>query len=335
MGLGELSILSHVSLTAAVQEFKYGPADELATFFCPNPQPTDGGDSFKYDVLKADRDMAAPTVAGAPSKRVALQAVDQKSGRCIHVKEHKALDGDTLANLRQAGNRRREVAQRKIGQELMLLQRRSARLRNYAVAQMLTGTLAISEDDVKASIDYDVDSTHKPTASASWATSGTDIPTDIRTWKRLVMKDSGYTPTHAWCNEGVMAYLMANTAVKEYLGTGAYKAQIGATGQITEFMGLTWHVYDLGYIPSGGSFTRYIADDKVVLTPDPDGQWCNLQEGSTMIHPYGETDLVEAFGKHAYSLFKDDPAGVQIHTGDVFFPCLYIPDAVVYADVTP
>lgn len=334
MPLAELDILDFVAMTATVQEFHY-PELPIYDFLFPTSEETDGGRYFAYDLLKASRDIAQPTSPGAPSKNVALQAVGQKSGQMIRLAESKTLGGEMLANLRAMGRRSRERAAIKVAQEQRDLHRRNRRFKEYAAAKMLTGTLTISADDVKATLNYGIATAHKPTASASWATAGTDIPGDIRTWKRLIRQNSGYEPTHAICNEGVMKNLMANTAVKEYLGEGAYKAQVGRNGAITEFMGLTIHVWDHGYVPSGGSFTRFIADDKFIITPEPDGSWCKELVGSEYVAQPGSDELTEAFGEYSTAEIMRDPAGVKTIVGDNFIPAMPVPDAVVYADVTP
>lgn len=335
MPLGEVQeLLDHVSMTAVIEEFRYKNM-ELADFFCPNPEDLKGGDSFAYDILKASRDTAAPKTKGAPSKRVALMPVGRKAGSCIHMAEHKMLDGDRLANVRQMGSRERERAENYIARELRDLDRRRRRLRELAVAQTLTGTLTIDEDDVKATVDYEVDANHKPTASVSWATNSTDIPDDLDTWIDLIEKDSGFTPEHAWINRSVMRMLMDNTKVKDFLGTSEYKAQVGKLGYIREFHGLTWHIYSQGYVPAGGSFTRYIADERLILCPTPSPEWINILRGSTMIANLSAEDLVEVFGEYSHAILEQDPAGYKAIVGDTFIPALFVPDALVYADVTP
>jgi len=333
MPLGELSILNHVTLTEAVNEFKYGPQTALVDFYCPGPAAkTDGGDSFEYDILKADRGLAAPKSPDTPTKPVALTAVGYKRGRCIHVGEHKKISGDTLANLRKPGTREKN-AQERVSHELRSLNRRGARLRNWGVGQMLTGTLAIDEDDVKVSVDYEIPAANTTAAGATWATVGTDIPAHLDGWIEGVEQESGYTPLHVRCSRTVMRYLMANTKVKDFLGSSDYKAQVGKLGYIRDFHGLVWHVDNTGYKPNGGSFTRYVNESYISMTPEPDGEWCGLIEGSTEILPLGGTDLVEVFGRHGWVELKSNPAGYILCAGDTFIPALKIPAAVVYTQV--
>jgi len=333
MPAGELSgLFNHVTRTATVREFVFGEY-QLSNFYGGNVRRTKSGDLAEWDILKADRDRAKISQPGAPSHRVALRPAGKQMARCVHSPEHVMLDGDYLENLRALGQDDAN-AELYIAQEQQKLADRQAALKEWLFSQMLTGSAVFTQDDAKITINYRMASGHKPTASASWATSTTDIPADIRTWKALIRQDSGREPAHAWCNETVMGYLMANDNVKDLLGDGAYKAQVGRQGRITEFMGLTWHVYDNGYVPSGGSFTKYIADDKLFITPEA-GDWVAVQEGSTQIKPLGATQLLRVWGRHSWVELESDPAGYKLGVGDVFLPVLPVPDAIVYADVTP
>ncbi|GEM_PF-2070822 len=337
MGLGELEILNHVTLTAAADQFRYGKETEIVDFFCPPGQArarTDSGTAFAYDILKASCQVAKPKAEGAPSKRVALTPAGQVSGRCISMAEHKMLDGAAILNLREPGTRQVNAKSR-IARELKDLDRRRARLRNFAVAQMLTGTLTINEDDIKASVDYKVTGTHIHNAAASWATAGTDIPAHIDGDVELMEKDSGFTPLHALCDREVMRSMMANTAVKSFLGQADYVAQIGKLGFIQNFHGIIWHVLSGGYRNTAGAFVPWIAAGHVVYCPDPSPDWVDIIEGSAMINPLGATDLVEMFGQHSYTILSSDPAGYKLVNGDTFIPKLTVPDALIYVDTTP
>ena len=334
MGLGELSILNRSTLTATVNAFRY-PELKLTARFGGLTDRTKGGDTAEWDIRRKANKKGKPKSPGAPSKRVALDPIGHRVTRCIHFAEHKMLDGDRMENLRQIGTDAEQMVQDYIAQEQLGLARRDANLREWALSQMLTGTLTIAEDDEIASVDYGVSATHKPTASVSWDTVTTDIPADVRTWKRLIRRDTGFDPALALVNEGIMTMLLKNTIVKEFMGTGEYKAQIGQFGYIVRFMGLEWIVIDDGYDTDAGVFTSFVADDKVVLTPAPSKDWMGVIEGSTKVPTDDKANLVSAFGKYSYKTVQEDPAGVKVIVGDTFIPALYVPDAIVYADVTP
>jgi len=335
MPAGELSsIFSHVTRTATAREFEFAEY-QLSKFLAPAVATRcRSGDTAQWDILKADRDKAAISAAGAPSKRVAMKAAGRRIVRCLHSPEHVMLDGDALENLRAPGSEEAD-AEFYVADEQQHLTDRHQALREYMAAQMLAGSAAYTQDGVSLTIDYEVATLHKPTAAVSWGTITTDIPADIETWKQLIRKDSGREPAHAWMNQGVMDKLLNNTKVQKFLGEATMIAEIGQTGRITRLNGLTLHVYDNGYVPSGGSFTKYIPDDKLILMPEPDKSWVDVQEGSTRIKPLGVDELVRVFGRHAYVMLEGDPAGYKLLEDDIFIWTLPVPDAIVYADVTP
>ena len=99
-------------------------------------------------------------------------------------------------------------------------------------------------------------------------------------------------------------------------------------------MGLDWHVYSAGYIDPDGDFQRFIPDDKVIILPR-ESMFARLQLGSQMIPAGSANDLVKAYGTFSYAVVQTNPPGINLYVGKNFLPVLLIPDAVVYADVTP
>ena len=328
----ELDLLHTTTLTATVTGFKYPefvlqgrlfPAAEIST------------DTAEWDVLKPGQSVGEFVADGAPAKVVALEVVAHRMAKCLKRFDAKFLSGDFLNNLRNLGTRQKN-ARALLTREQDALSRRNAYAREYCVAKALSGTLAIAQADVKATLDYAIASEHKPTASASWATSSTNIPADLVAWKRLVEEDSGYAAGYAFANDSVLKYLLANEAVKDFLGESALREQVAQSGAINAFMGLEWIFYNAGYRDANGDFVPFIPDDKVILTPSAPG-WCAMQVGTTLI-PSGDgagNDLAEVNGRYSYADVEKNPPGVKLFCGDCFLPIITIPGAVVYADVTP
>ena len=154
-------------------------------------------------------------------------------------------------------------------------------------------------------------------------------------WAELIEKDSGYAAADAYVNRNTMAYIIKNTAVQNLLGQGTVREQVAESGHISHFMGLDWHMYNAGYIDANGDFQRFIPDDKVVILPRED-VFGRLQFGSQMIPAgNGSNDLVKVFGAFSYAVVQTNPPGINLYVGKNFLPVLTVPDAVVYADVTP
>ena len=336
MPVGQLDVLNRTTLTATVQNFKYPQLQLSARYGAMRPERTKMGDTAEWDILKPTRSMASPKAPGAPSKRVALEPMGHRITRCIHVGEHKVLDGDRLANMRQPGTDADPLNDNLyVASEQLVLNRRAAMLREFALAQMFTGSLVIAEDDVKATVDYEVDSTHKPTANASWATPSTDIKADLDAWKLLAEKDSGYTITDIWARSAINGYLLNNTMAGKYLRSSEGVNQVTRDGYVTRLFGFNWHWYDSGYM-SGGSFVPFIGENQLIMTPEPDPSWIGMIEGSTKINPNpADQKLVDVWGPYAYVRLKDDPAAYILYQGDTFMWKLTIPDAIVYPKVVP
>lgn len=328
----ELYLLHQSTLTKTVAGFQY-PDFVLGNTLFP-AQPIQG-DTAEWDVLKPARKVGEFVADGAPSKAVALEAVGHRIAKCLKRFDSKRLSGDFLNNIRDLGARQKN-ARAALTREQQALDKRNAFAKEWALSRALTGTLTINQEDVKLSVDYELDGAHKPTASVSWATSTTDIPADLMAWKRLIEKDSGFTAGYAFANDKVLAYLLNNEATTGLLGESRLREQVAQSGVITNFMGLDWFFYNAGYLDGSGTFVPFIADDKVILTPK-ETDWCALQVGSTLI-PSGNgagNDLVEVSGRYSYAVVETDPPGVRLFVGDSWLPVIAIPGAVVYADVTP
>jgi hypothetical protein len=264
---------------------------------------------------------------------VDLVKVASRTAALAPVLLEKALDDMALSWLRTGDAAAGDSARAKITREQADLDRVLEYTKEYAAWKALSGTFAVNQADVKFTVDYGLRATHKPTASASWATSSTDVIGDIKAWKALVQADCGYTPTDAYCNESVMDYLMTNDDVTSFLGEGTLREQVGQRGYITRFMGLEWHVYNAGYIDASGNFQKFVGDDKLYMVA-VDAPFGSIISGSQEI-PAGFSQTRRVNGKFAYSAVETNPPGVKIFVGENFLPVIYIPDAIVAADVTP
>jgi len=325
---GELEILHHKVLTRTVKDFKF---DSLLGGKLLRKQQIDGI-TARWDIVSPSREKGAFRIPGEPATVVELVKVAERTATCILMLLEKSLDEGTLAWLRSAGEEDVSAARARITEEQYDLDRRIQYTKEWAIWQALTGTLSIDQENLKLTIDYGLDASHKPTAAASWANADTDIPADVRAWKGLVYEDSGYQPAKAYCNESVMEYMLKNNIVKELLGDYVLREQVAREGYVKRFMGLDWHVYDAGYL-AGETFTKFIGDDTVIMVPG-EKVYGRLQVGTQEI-PTGFSSVEKAFGKFAYAVTESNPPGVNLFVGENFLPVITIPGAIVCADVTP
>jgi hypothetical protein len=328
---GELDVLNYRVMTKTVQDFAH-PNLVLTGRF---PEEIIDGIQARWDVLQPSRQTAGFRVPNQAASKLDLMSVDTRTATCLLMNLEKALDEAALGWLREPGTAEQNNARGLITREQADLEARIAYTVEWACARALSGSLTVRIGGVDRTLDYGLDATHKPTAAASWASDDTDIPADVGAWSELVERDSGYAAADAYVNRNTMAYLVRNTQVQNLLGEGTVREQVGSAGQVTHFMGLDWHVYNAGYIDSDGTFQRFIPDDTVVILPR-ENVFGRLQTGSQMIPAGGGAEeLVKVYGGFSYAVVQTNPPGVNVYVGRNFLPVVTVPDAVVYADVTP
>jgi len=328
MNFGELEILHHKVLTRTVTDFAFPELLGLGLF----PEERVEGITAQWDILSPARQKGTFRVPGEPAARVELERVGSRTASCILMLLEKALDEATLAWLRLAGEEDVASARARITAEEAALARRIDLAKEWAVWQALTGQLVIDQPNLKLTVDYGLDESHKPEVSTSWSSSSADIPADVRAWKKLIAQDSGYIAGEAFVNEGVMESMVKNENVKDVIGETSLKEQLAQEGYITRFLGLNWHVYDAGYLDASDTFHSFIPDDTVIFLPSQK-VYGRMQVGTQEV-PAGYSETVRVYGRFAYAVTQSNPPGVNLYVGENFLPVITLPGAVVCADVS-
>jgi hypothetical protein len=173
-------------------------------------------------------------------------------------------------------------AAKRVGEDLITMNDMIDRLEEYQAAQLIqTGAYNIVGDGVDEVIDFVLPGSHNITLTGAdrWTEStGTPID-DLRTWKRLIAKDSGETATDVIFGESVVEAFLANAQVKDYFdrlhinnGTLTAEADYGAEGSGVTFigriqsLGLNIWAYDEWYIdPASGTETAMINNENVIM----------------------------------------------------------------------
>lgn len=333
---GQLESLHHKTLTATVVGFRPNPNDPTAALFPARPIPG-GGTSAKWDTMEPNRTAGKVGRAGSEAQRVALRSVGVQSAECAQYFYEDNLDSETLNNLRNPGTESGKdsrvtitLSQQQLNDYLM----RSQQIHRWLA---LTGVLTLTYlDGSTQTIDMGMPASHggggTPLAAAvDWDVATTDIPSEVRTWKRLISQDSGYAAATVYCSSTVMDYMLANNHVRALLGTDGVR-QEGQTGRITRFLDLNWVEVDTGYLDAAGTFVPFIADDHLTIAPAPDGNWSKTLVGSFMV-PTGNDNLVKTSGKVSFSSITVNPPAAQVYVGENSLPVLTVPKAVVYARI--
>lgn len=209
----------------------------------------------------------------------------------------------------------------------------------YLIAGALQDAISINVDGVALTPDYGLDATHNLTAAATWATDSTNILGDIETARRLIIQDSGETPTTVWCGRSVPGYILKNTGIKAWwvnFSGADTRLEKMLVGTEFPFYGLTWKKMEKGYL-SSGTWTPYLHADKCIFAPDPSSRWFQNHRGlvrwpTTVMGSV--RDFGASYGVASWSRLRDEPPALTLFHRWAGLPILVFPWAVVNLDTT-
>lgn len=277
-----------------------------------------------------------------------------------HVKDSTFILGSRLFKERAPGDvSLRADADAKVAFELRSLVKKVRKTVEYMAANTLNGTLTINSTNIPNSTQT-ATVTWSPntyTASASWKTTSTGLlSSEIPAAKRDFVQASGLMPRRIICDGTITDAVYANTEVQAYLrnSLGEQFARTGNPIQGAAFDGFTlgglqWAANEAGYVPEGGSFTKYIpaVDDAFLLPGDEDlPEVLGMAVGRGIV-PAGQAGpaaagsellaLAPTYGFYAYAERSShpNPPGIHLNVGFVGLPVLKFPSGVCVLDVVP
>jgi hypothetical protein len=284
----------------------------------------------------------------------------RRKSTMAHVKDSTFILGSKLYKEVAPGNMQlMPNAQSKVAFELRNLVKKIRKTIEYMAAHSLNGTLTVNAANIPGTTQaFTV--TYSPntyTASASWKTAGTLLlSSEVPALKRDFLQASGLLPKRIICDGTITDAVYANTQVLTFLQNqlGADFAKTGNPLQGAAFDGFTlgsleWFANEAGYVPEGGSFTKYIpaVDDAFVLPGDEDiGDVLGMAEGRGIV-PLQQlgpaasgaslVGLAPTRGFYAYaerSVFPNPP-GIHLNVGWVGLPIVKFPTGVCVVDAVP
>jgi len=288
---------------------------------------------FSYDIEEPDREIDSNFVAtDGSSQGIQRQTYGRVSGEMPVTFKNKTMPPELLNKLRNPGTRDVRNMETWITREVVNMKNRYGDyLDAYMIASMLTGSLTITVSGVSTSIDYGVPTSHKPTGGA-WSNVATSIKGDVLTATRLVSDDTGYAARYAFVNATTMNYLFANTEIQNYIKETNQGQTVVEKGIITNLYGLTWVKVDQSYMSSGVA-TRFLANDKIIFTPEWSDEWIEMLVGRiAVLNDNGEETMAD--GLTAWSRPSEDPVGRKLYMKYARIPALKVPKCVVYMTVT-
>jgi hypothetical protein len=327
--MAEISLLNPTVLNGVLEKLEY-PDSFLGMRLIgggrPNPWPV-----AEWDVIASNKEIADPNIPNTEAKIVPQLGVGKRTASMVYLREKKVFKPTTLHWLRTPGQLAAKNAEAAVMREIEDLDRRFTAFAEYTVWSMLSGTLTLDYADVKATVDYLIDASHKTTVTTPWSTVATaDVIGDVAAWKVLINQDgAGATVRNAYLNSATFSYV-ANNAAIQAMFSDRLKDQYLSTGGVQGLLGLAWETYDSTYVNAAAATVNYIPDDVVYLIADNPREPFFLMEGPSADHeaPTGQ------IGKFAKSWVEPDPSARQYLEEWHFLPILERPDQIIAADVS-
>lgn len=333
----EISLLKPTVLNGVIEHLT-GPQDLQGIKVLPvqpNPWPT-----VKYDTIRGSRLMAKPNVPNSEAHIVPKLGVGQMTAGYFYVREKKVFEPTTIYWLRQPGTLAARRAEEAVLRELQDLVDRVERYKEFTIWRgMFTGLIDINEPDVKATVNFQISSSHKIVLAGAekWNTINGNgggagvydapIKQHVAGWKRLVSRDALARLTDVWLNSQTLEMMMRNRIFEQEYISDRQKDALQTNHWIPGLWGLNWHEYDLHY-DTGSAVVPFIPDGELIAYAS-DGRPFEMHSGPTADFgaPVGST------GRFTKTWQEEDPSARQGLLEEQFFPCLYKPDQIIHARV--
>nr|DAK86188.1 MAG TPA: Major capsid protein [Caudoviricetes sp.] len=205
---------------------------------------------------------------------------------------------------------------------------------------MTSGAIAFASNGQAISYDFGVPSENKK--QTNWHTTTTADPIkDINDWLDDVENATGSRPSNILMNRNTLRLFVNANSIKNALyvfANGTVTPNTTSAQRLVEQETNTRiYVYDKGYTDeTTGKFTKFVADDVVVIFPDTvgEGVFGTTPEESDLMS--GATDAVVSIvdtGVAITTTKETDPVNVKTKVSMIYLPVLTNPELLVIADV--
>jgi len=220
------------------------------------PLTTQPGPRVEWDIRRPLGGMTQAVARGAESPVIHRRGVGQAAFEPAHFREKVILGESDVTTLRKLGTwEQRETAAEMIaGIMLDLNSRLETRIEWMRWQPVVNNALTINENKVQFTVNYNMPTRQRPTASPLWSVYATADPiNDIQTWLRLA-RGSGGVPKKFWFSSLVELHLFRNARILSLIDRIFHSANVGliskeilSTIMKTYIGNYEYEVYDAGY----------------------------------------------------------------------------------------
>jgi len=333
----DISLLEPMVLRGVVEKFV---TPETLVQLGRTPQTPWPFPSVTWDIIRGSRMVAKPNVPNSEAHVVPRLGRSQASAAFIYLREKKVFEPTTLHWLRTPGQLAATNAEAAVLREIADLNQRFDNFGEFLIWQAMKGGFTLDYQDVQATVDYQMPTSHKPHPGTGWdtATPG-QIVADIRAWKRLVSRDGRVPAREAFGTELTFAYIfdafathgVANTFLGASLLSDRMKDQYYTQGTLPGFMGLDWKPIETVYDDDSSVQTLFVPDKALYI-----GNYTDQRPIEMMIGPTADDEAPDNYtGKYAKTWKDHDPSARQYLLEWNLFPVVTRPEQFVYvSDVT-
>jgi hypothetical protein len=324
-------------------------------FMAGRPLMAEDG-TCEWDEIQFSRALAPVTGHAAQfPEGTELSKINRRSA-VAHIKRSKRINPYKIHYERAPGSLRPDAAVY-VENELRDAMGEIAATLEYMAAKSLLGTLTVNSTNIPDStqaftLSY---SPNTFTAGTTWATNTTKIlSVEIPALKQDFEQTSGLSPAQVITGGTVEGYIVQNTEITNFATSQmGERFLVNAGAQRGPMLGglrignLDWTVTEAGYVPSGGSFTRFLSttDEGIVLPADselrdvlgwaegrgmiPAQQYGPASSAAQLIAPAPQT------GWYAYAMLEGNGPFIKLCVGYVGLPVVMRPDAVCVLNAVP
>lgn len=330
----DLSILTPAVATGVVRDLT---PDENFTWYGKVPtSPLTSSDVCKWTIEKGARTIAKPNVPDAEANMVKRKGKRQVSSTLVRSREKELVPGSEL-NFTQVWDNtgpQRERAEAIATKAMKNLHDRATRLIEWSFWKALQNELVYEDDEngVSVDVDYHFTASHKAQATTSWdAATPVQLREMITAYKKLLSDDGKVRLTDAYCSQHTIDVIFDAFAKNNSTGlmTEQNKQDYQNGGELTNFMGIAWHVVQETYDTEADATVAYMPENRVIFGNFTQNNPLELAEGTS-----GDTEIPQDLtGLYSKSWDSHDPSGRTFLVGSNFLPVIYLPDQFACIDV--
>jgi hypothetical protein len=206
-------------------------------------------------------------------------------------------------------------------------------------------------DGTTIAVDYDLaganhndwfSTSHKPTASTSWADPDADVIEDIYNWSKIIADDLGRDQSEVimYCRTAVWRYLTKNAGIKGELSTTDPRIITPKKAEVIEILGIgEIRINNEFYVTEGTTQKSHYLDEGHVLFTGPDtvngDPIMEVKDGPVVRVVNNELIVGNNPGALAETYISAEAKSQSVRVSTARLPVINYPAAFVYADIIP